>query len=359
MNPDLVEMFSRNTTLFGLFGQVTKQPTSVAAVSDSPASIVQLLIVCFQSALLWAVFATAGGLCILLLRPGRRWQGLGAFLTVVGLLLCVLHFRSGTDLSMQTLFWMLASMTILSAVATIISRNPVYCAIWFALTLLGTAVLFLLHGAQFLGVATVVVYAGAIVVTFLFVVMLAQSGGQAHYDSRSWGLVPTGMATLAGAGFLAMVLLAVGGLSNVDRGSLRDEVTSVLQEWVDQEGEEMDVAAAVRTVRLFQQPRSERYALHCTLTDDNLADFLGKKDGMDRLADRLAVHIPELVDVDIDLRLSAQDVLGQHHMANLGGQLFARHLISVEVTGVLLLVALVGAVAIVIQGRQSDQQRKL
>ena len=61
-----------------------------------------------------------------------------------------------------------------------------YCAIWFALTLVGTAGIFMLQGAQFLGVATIVVYAGAILVTFLFVLMLAQPGGDAFYDRVSW-----------------------------------------------------------------------------------------------------------------------------------------------------------------------------
>ena len=55
-----------------------------------------------------------------------------------------------------------------------------------ALSLLGTAGLFLFQGAQFLAVATIVVYAGAILVTFLFVLMLAQPEGQASYDRVSW-----------------------------------------------------------------------------------------------------------------------------------------------------------------------------
>ena len=61
-----------------------------------------------------------------------------------------------------------------------------YCAVWFALSLLGTAGLFLFQGAQFLGVATIVVYAGAILVTFLFVLMLAQPTGRAYYDRLCW-----------------------------------------------------------------------------------------------------------------------------------------------------------------------------
>lgn len=84
------------------------------------------------------------------------------------------------------IFFVLAGVTVVAAVGTVTFRNPVYCAIWFGLTLLGTAGLFLLAGAQFLAVATVVVYAGAILVTFLFVLMLAQPRGWAVYDRASW-----------------------------------------------------------------------------------------------------------------------------------------------------------------------------
>ena len=54
----------------------------------------------------------------------------------------------------------------------------------------GRAVLFI--GAQFLAVATVVVYAGAILVTFLFVLMLAQPEGKAAYDRVSWEALDLG-----------------------------------------------------------------------------------------------------------------------------------------------------------------------
>jgi NADH-quinone oxidoreductase subunit J len=83
-------------------------------------------------------------------------------------------------------FHAVAAATIVAAVATISFRSPVYCAIWFGMTLTGTAGLFLLAGAEFLAVATLVVYAGAILVTFLFVLMLSQPEGHTSYDRRSW-----------------------------------------------------------------------------------------------------------------------------------------------------------------------------
>ena len=71
-------------------------------------------------------------------------------------------------LGAAALFWVVAAVTVVSAAAMITMRSPVYSAIWFAMTLLGTSCLFFLQGAQLLAVATIVVYAGAIVVMFLY-----------------------------------------------------------------------------------------------------------------------------------------------------------------------------------------------
>ena len=68
------------------------------------------------------------------------------------------------------------------ALLTVTSRNPIYSALWFASVVLSTTGLFLLANAPFLAAGTIIVYAGAIIVTFLFVIMLAQMEGKAVYD---------------------------------------------------------------------------------------------------------------------------------------------------------------------------------
>src|SRR5262249_40252291 len=105
-------------------------------------------------------------------------------------------------------FFVLAGITVISAAATVTFRNPVYCAIWFALSLLGTGGLFLFQGAQFLGVATIVVYAGAILVTFLFVLMLAQPGGFAFYDRLSW---ERSLSAITGALMVGVLTMTIVG----------------------------------------------------------------------------------------------------------------------------------------------------
>jgi NADH:ubiquinone oxidoreductase subunit 6 (subunit J) len=72
-----------------------------------------------------------------------------------------------------------------------------------------------------------------------------------------------------------------------------------------------------------------------------------------------ALHPPAAeVAAAAQARLAAPaGILSEHHMANLGRHLFSTHLVSVEVAGTLLLAALVGAVAIAIQGKPRLAQR--
>lgn len=222
---------------------------------------------------LWLLLPRGGGA-----KSWPIWVGVVAGLASLALFGSQLG-RLGS-LPADVLFFALGGLTVVASVATISFRNPVYCAIWFALSLLGTAGLFLLQGAQFLGLATVVVYAGAILVTFLFVLMLAQPEGQAFYDRLSWESL---WASASGA-------LLVGILTAVIAGVFPPTVT---------------------------------------------ADGTGR---------------PAITDLQRE-----RGVLAAAHSAQLGGELFGRQLVSVEVAGALLLAALVGATAIITHGRQTPQ----
>ena len=97
----------------------------------------------------------------------------------------------------------------------ITESNPVFAALWFAVVTLSVCGLFLINAAPFLSAATVVVYAGAIVVTFLFVIMLAQQGGATDYDRKAFQ--PT-LASIASFMLLACLLFTLqewGGRSAV------------------------------------------------------------------------------------------------------------------------------------------------
>jgi len=69
-------------------------------------------------------------------------------------------------------FYVLAALTVASAVLMVLQKNPVASALWLVLCFIGMAGLFVVMQAYFLAVIQVLVYAGAIMVLFLFVIML-------------------------------------------------------------------------------------------------------------------------------------------------------------------------------------------
>jgi NADH-quinone oxidoreductase subunit J len=70
------------------------------------------------------------------------------------------------------IFWVFSATVIGSALAVILARNPVHSVLFLILAFVAAAGLFLLMGAEFLGMILVVVYVGAVAVLFLFVVMM-------------------------------------------------------------------------------------------------------------------------------------------------------------------------------------------
>jgi NADH-quinone oxidoreductase subunit J len=102
-------------------------------------------------------------------------------------------------------FAVMAVLSLLGAIGTVSARNPIRSAVGLLLTIVGIAGLFLRLNAQFMGAIQLIVYAGAVVVLFVFVVMLL--GPDA---SKVPSGPPKGWAARAFAGVL-MALFALGG----------------------------------------------------------------------------------------------------------------------------------------------------
>ena len=315
-----------------------------------------------------AMVLAAIGMWLMLPRGDRPGRWLGAVISVVSLVLFgMLGARTGT-IGSEVAFATLAAVTVIAAAATVTFRSPVYCALWFALSLLGTAGLFLMQGAQFLGVATVVVYAGAILVTFLFVLMLAQPGGHAYYDRVSWEGMFAATTGAVIVGFLTMTIVRVLN-PHVD-----PSFVAAIETFRPEESGGLE-AAHVHRAGLVEDDGGI-WTMHVELSDD--APILSPADEA-RLKTHLLETHPRLVENEVSandfdlLVVSAQSrlladagvdrtadrgVLAGEHVATLGAQLFSRHLIAIEVAGTLLLVALVGAIAIVAHERPRRTMRR-
>jgi NADH-quinone oxidoreductase subunit J len=111
----------------------------------------------------------------------------------------------------QVYFYICAGLAVLGALATVAGKNPIRCAMGLLLMILAIAGLFLALHAQFLAIIQLIVYAGAIVVLFLFVIMLLGPSATSPRDSR--GLYARafggGLFALASAG--AIFLIVRGG----------------------------------------------------------------------------------------------------------------------------------------------------
>src|SRR6266576_2845148 len=118
-------------------------------------------------------------------RTVRLPKIVGLLLVIGGADWLVYQLNASGPSAQRLIFAAFATAAILAAILMITNRNPVYSALWFALATLAVCGLFLMQSAPFLAAATVTVYAGAIVVTFVFVIMLAQQSGATVYDQSS------------------------------------------------------------------------------------------------------------------------------------------------------------------------------
>ena len=106
------------------------------------------------------------------------------------------------------LFWVLAVLAVSAAVAMILVRHAVHCALMLAIVMLCLAVMYAMQGAPFLAFVQVIVYTGAVLMLFLFVVMLigtnsTESLVEVIRGQRLW-------AALAGIGLAVLLIVGIG-----------------------------------------------------------------------------------------------------------------------------------------------------
>lgn len=182
-------------------------------------------------------------------------------------------------------FGVLAIVALFAAARVITHRRPVYSAMYFLLVVLAVACLMVLQAAEFLGIALVIVYAGAILVTYVFVIMLAQPAGEPAVDRRArepFMAVLAGFLTTAAIGGVAVQ----GGFASASDGAGAPATETVL------------VAEAAETPEPAPTPRQESLSLEMSNT------------------------------------------------AQVGFQLLSQYVVALEIAGVLLLVAMIGAIAL-------------
>jgi NADH-quinone oxidoreductase subunit J len=106
-------------------------------------------------------------------------------------------------------FLLFAFIAVLCAVSVVLQKHPISCALSLVGTMASLAVLYLLLGAEFIAMVQVIVYAGAIMVLFVFVIMLLNAGAE-DAKGRSWVARIAGLPALATlAGVLGLFMLTM------------------------------------------------------------------------------------------------------------------------------------------------------
>jgi NADH-quinone oxidoreductase subunit J len=103
------------------------------------------------------------------------------------------------------LFFVFAAVLVCAALGVILARNPVYCALLLVLCFFNSAVIWLMLDAEFLGIVLVLVYVGAVMVLFLFVVMMLDIDTE-KFRKELAGYWPL---TVAVAGFVVFAIVNV------------------------------------------------------------------------------------------------------------------------------------------------------
>ncbi len=110
----------------------------------------------------------------------------------------------------QLVFWVFAGMAAISALFTVLTKNVVHAALGLAGALVAAAGVFILFGAEFVGLSQILIYVGAVVILFLFGIMLTSSPGTQRVDNDQRGLAAA--VAIGTFGVLAVgILSAFGG----------------------------------------------------------------------------------------------------------------------------------------------------
>ena len=325
-----------------------------------------------SSQLLFAAVLGALGLFCLLPRPKGRLVSVGTFLTiaaftVLGFAICTAFGFPKLANIESLLFWLFSSVAVMFGIVLVTQKNPARGAIAFAFVIISVCGLFLLLAAPFLMAATIVVYAGAIIVTFLFVLMLSHSNGPSNENDRSREPL---LGSLAGFAFLGLILFGIeraadpesrlpsAPLTKMDTLALTDMIRK-LNEVPTAGKSTAEIIRACDGLRIDLEVLTARIDAHHHDLDHPLPppwDVQAERVQAVRNANRSLENAMTLPGADAGASLNSVKenirlLLGSaelpaRNVSSIGLLLYSEHLLAVELAGTLLLVAAIGAVAI-------------
>ena len=109
-------------------------------------------------------------------------------------------------------FFILAALSVIGALSLIFQKHPIHSALSLIVVMVALAGLYLLMGAEFVAAVQIIVYGGAIMVLFVFVIMLLNAGLEEHTSISKMAGFPGILLALALTGFVAATVARSAGL---------------------------------------------------------------------------------------------------------------------------------------------------
>lgn len=247
-------------------------------------------------------------------------------------------------------FYIFSLIALLASLRVISHPRPIYSALYFILTILAACGLYLILSAEFLAFALIIVYAGAILITYLFVIMLATEGPTADQVEalNEYDRVAREPVLAAGAGFIvlaALTTLLVGGSTGLKadpRLMPGDTRLAVMPQKVN---DSLRAAGLIKGDEGVIHIEKERRWGITPRRDGNGTLYVADKNGLGA-STRL---IPQ-AQWPADLRLSNTE--------GVAFSLIDGHPGAIEIAGVILLMAMLGAVVLARKKVELDEAAK-
>ena len=368
--------------------------------------------------LLYAGLAVgAVGVALAMPRRGVNPQVVGGLVAGIAvgavlIALAIVGARSGEGLP-NIFFYIFALIGLGSALRVITHQRPVYAALYFVLTVVASAGMFLLLAAEFMTFALVIIYAGAILITYLFVIMLATEAPTEgaiealnDYDAQSRDPIASTVVGFALLGALSgMLAYGVPGLpapKPARPNAILERMPGKVQRFLDQIGiaDEVMPAAFVpkdleagldqerRRAATLAWRRSHSQAVVSSAAGAAGVGFIqlvprdparfaarfaaaqnaGERAGVAPLPDAVMALIPTAIGglpAYFDkadppfMTITLPASLDPTNLETVGLALVGEHPLSLELAGVILLLAMIGAVVLSRKQVEIEEERKL
>lgn len=205
-------------------------------------------------------------------------------------------------------FWIFSAIALLGALRVVTHPRPVYAALYFVLTVFASAGLFVLLWAEFMAAALVLIYAGAILVTYVFVIMLAASTAQAGLSKMAeYDEVSRDPVVAASVGFALMGVLLFVIFDRAEPVSSAARTYTYVAWKVEPDGRRVEVSGEVEAPNVMVA------------------------------RERVPLELRSQLDRDPEPAFSVQA---------LGRYLFREQAVNLELSGLILTIGMVGAILI-------------